>query len=208
MNKFILLLTLLSSFAGSVKGGIILTPNGLVGTVQAPRDPYAASTQGEFSITIGNSVTPNMSFYAMSQLANPSEGVSFFQYANIGSPGSFDFETFSFTPNLQFTAPVSYGQVIDSNSTFTRSALENNSGSSNLDMGTGTLYYGFKSQDNNYGWLKFTDEGSTVGFEQVTLTWDYNNSGAAVIAGVPEPSALSLFAVGLGALALVRHRRS
>ena len=47
-----------------------------------------------------------------------------------------------------------------------------------------------------------------MGFEQVTLNWSYNNFGSAVTAGVPEPSALSLLAVGLGGLAMIRRRRS
>lgn len=80
----------------------------------------------------------------------------------------------------------------------------------------GTGYYGFKFTSNNpegtvgtttmYGWAQIS---FTTGGPGSVVSFAYENTGAAIAAGaVPEPSSLSMLALGALGLTQMRRRRA
>jgi len=104
------------------------------------------------------------------------------------------------------TSELNSGAVIGTGTTFSGwNVIEPSGGSSASYMG---LAYDLGDGNYNYGWMKYStsSDSSTITFLGAAMNTTTNES---ILAGqVPEPSALSLLAVGLGALAMMRRRRS
>jgi len=94
----------------------------------------------------------------------------------------------------------------------------NESGSANNHMGAapnqffpGTeSFLGFKFTKNDssgpyFGWIRLVFTNDTLG--GIIKDWVYDDSGAPIIAGVPEPGRAALMLLGLMALAQRRRRR-
>ena len=94
----------------------------------------------------------------------------------------------------------------------------NESGGANSHMGAGPsqffpgaeAFMGFKFTKNDssgpyFGWIRLVFTNDTLG--GIIKDWVYDDTGAPIIAGVPEPSRAILMLLGLAMLNLRRRRR-
>jgi len=126
----------------------------------------------------------------------------------------------SSSSNTAYVAAVPYGETIDGSSGFSSFAYAGgppaflNDGTSNSQFVASdppvVQYIGVEFPGGNgedYGWIGFevTDDSTLDDFSGIVTGYAYDNSGAGIGAGVPEPTSLALLA--MGAVGLMGYRR-
>jgi hypothetical protein len=119
------------------------------------------------------------------------------------------------TPDTAADLPL--GTLIDGTQSFSGITPYNTGfyGDSGIPTGA-TGYLGFRFDPESvagvqtwYGWLRMTAGNNTTGVNGNVLDWAYDNTGAGIMVGqVPEPSALSLLAMGAAGMLALRRRRT
>ena len=206
MKKTILALALvagLTLYTGNAKAAIIVTTLNedmtkfSIFSYQISQNSVTGANPGEgFSVGGYNANNYQQGYYF-------SGGMSFVQTGAEYWDGYYNFYKMS-------SSLLQLGSTIDGSTSFKRNDYDYNMG----NPFTGKIYQGFRADvegNTYYGYIQGTGNGGT------TWTLDsisFNSTpGASVTVtdtteAIPEPSAFSLLAVGLGGWAMIRRRRS
>ena len=195
MNKRLLTLALVAAFtslAGSAKAAVItLNLNQFTdGSIYLGFGYNNGVITSDFTDGIDGSWSPP---FRMGPLNFPANGTIGIQYGQDAGDGFYNGSN----------TPLQYGALINE-------LLSYQTGG-NIDVNSSTGGYWaarFNAGDGNFNYayvqVDVTSSGMTFGMAGVETT-----PNVAITAGaVPEPSALSLLAIGLGGLAMLRRRRA
>jgi len=191
----------LTSFAGNAKAETIYYSNTANQSYQYGGLIYVASAQSAYTFAY------NVGYLGYDFNGN---GAYFSNYSSYNDPymgGTFTSPAYVGAANIQLMEVSS--SLLNNGSTVDASTALSN-WSRVIPQVTGNEQFiglaAYAGGQTYYGWAGFTFLNGVFTVQEAAFN-SIPNSGIT-ISGVPEPSALSLCAVGLGALAMMRRRRS